>query len=122
MGGKSAAIIASGALASAAALAAGLLLWHRQRRGGPAPFSSAAGVPTNHLVLPKGSSLASSSPDELSLLSYNIMADAFAHTQRLAAYCSPEVLSWERRLPLILQQVQDAQADVVCLQEVDVAR
>ena len=37
----------------------------------------------------------------------------------LLLQASREVLSWERRAPFLLQEIVEADADVVCLQEVN---
>jgi len=68
-------------------------------------------------ILRNTDSLATSAADELSVVSYNVLADTFA--SRLD-YASEEILSWQRRWPMIKRQLLDWQADIVCLQEVDV--
>jgi hypothetical protein len=59
-------------------------------------------------------------PGAARVLTYNALADAFAHTWgALYPYLDPSDASPERRLPLALADVLAADADVVCLQEVD---
>lgn len=103
-------------LAAAAAVGAGAL-WVLLRRRRPA--AAAPGV----TIVPKYGSLATNGdPDEFSVLTFNILADVFA--QRDAAACSESgvIYSWQHRWPLIEKTIAAAGADVVLLQEVDVAR
>lgn len=58
----------------------------------------------------------------LRVLSYNILADANAFSAlatTLYPYCDDEIIRKERRLPLVLFEVLQYQADIICLQEVD---
>jgi 2',5'-phosphodiesterase len=55
------------------------------------------------------------------IMSYNVLADAYAHTWgRLYPYLQPQHSGPGYRLPAALHDVAAAGADVVCLQEVDV--
>lgn len=54
----------------------------------------------------------------LSVLSYNILCDKYA-TASQYGYTPSEVLSWDYRKDVILNEVKDYDADIVCLQEVD---
>lgn len=58
----------------------------------------------------------------LRVLSYNILADANAFSalaRTFYPYCEDEAIRKERRLPLVLFEVLQYQADIICLQEVD---
>jgi nocturnin len=53
---------------------------------------------------------------DLTLLSWNVLADGLAQTGRWA-HCPPALLEWGTRAPALLAEVDAAGADVVCLQE-----
>jgi len=74
--------------------------------------------PAANAVLPPSSSLSTSSADELSIVSWNVLADVFAPK---LDYVAEEQLDWtSHRWPLIKQQLMCWGADLVLLQEVDV--
>lgn len=69
-------------------------------------------------ILPPTATLATTAADELSVVSWNVLADSFA--QKLD-YVMPEQLEWSvHRWPLIKQSLLTWGADLVMLQEVDV--
>ena len=51
------------------------------------------------------------------IISYNILAELYA-TKQAYPYCDSWSLSWPYRRRIILQELEEAQGDVVCLQEV----
>ena len=51
------------------------------------------------------------------VLSYNILAELYA-TKQAYPYADSWVLSWPYRLSLIMQELEEMQGDIVCLQEV----
>lgn len=51
------------------------------------------------------------------VLTYNILAEIFA-TRQVYPYCDIWSLSWPYRRHLLLQEIEEAQADIICLQEV----
>ena len=55
----------------------------------------------------------------ISVLSWNLLSPQFATVSRYP-WATAEELAWPRRQKCILQQLADADADVVCLQEVDI--
>ncbi|KAL8939334.1 MAG: hypothetical protein Q9211_002788 [Gyalolechia sp. 1 TL-2023] len=59
--------------------------------------------------------------DTLSVLSYNILCDKYA-TSSQYGYTPSEVLAWNYRKDIILDEVKGHNADIVCLQEVDQER
>ncbi|KAL9604855.1 MAG: hypothetical protein Q9219_000303 [cf. Caloplaca sp. 3 TL-2023] len=59
--------------------------------------------------------------DTFSVLSYNILCDKYATTSQYG-YTPSEVLSWNYRKDIILGEVKEHNADIVCLQEVDQER
>ena len=56
--------------------------------------------------------------ETLSVVSYNILCDKYA-TSAQYGYTPSRALAWEYRSNLILREIQDHDADFVCLQEVD---
>ncbi|XP_014211610.1 protein angel isoform X2 [Copidosoma floridanum] len=55
----------------------------------------------------------------LKLLSYNILAQDLLETHyHLYKYHNEEDLPWETRKPLILKEIMESKADIICLQEV----
>lgn len=56
--------------------------------------------------------------ETLSVLSYNILCDKYATSSQFG-YSSSEVLSWDYRKDLIIREVKEHNADIVCMQEVD---
>lgn len=48
-------------------------------------------------------------------MSYNLLAENL--TGPFEGYCEPEALKFSYRLPRILAEIQDADADILCLQE-----
>ena len=83
--------------------------------------------------LPRGS-LLRRSPSQLSIISYNLLAPLYVRpvdertgtVQAFAAFpwAEPfdEVLAWESRRPALLAELVAAEADIVCLQEVQFER
>ncbi len=72
------------------------------------------------LVLPPGSPLPRPQGCEVSVLTYNILADAHVRKTADGSYAAvpPEHLAWPARGDRILRELLDAQPDVICLQEV----
>lgn len=60
------------------------------------------------------------SQDTFSVLSYNTLCDRAA-TKALYGYTPEEALTWHNRREVILTEIQGREADILCLQEVDVA-
>lgn len=52
------------------------------------------------------------------MLSYNILCDKYA-TATQYGYTPSEVLSWDFRKDLLIREIKDHNADIVCMQEVD---
>lgn len=63
-----------------------------------------------------------SEPDQLRVVSYNILADPYASTtfarEVLYPYCIPEALNVDYRQCLVVSELLGYHADVMCLQEV----
>ncbi|CAL8314233.1 unnamed protein product [Lota lota] len=56
---------------------------------------------------------------DFSVMSYNILSQDLLHENAyLYRQCDPSVLPWEFRLPNLLREIQQYDADVLCLQEV----
>ena len=60
---------------------------------------------------------ASGSGVRFRVLTYNILAEIYA-TQQMYPYCDPWALKFAYRIELIVRELIDAAADVICLQEV----
>ncbi len=59
-----------------------------------------------------------SAPEKFSVLTYNILCHTYA-SQTHYGYTPSQALSWDYRKELILQEIRELNADIVCLQEVD---
>lgn len=56
---------------------------------------------------------------DFSVMSYNILSqDLLQDNAYLYRHCSPAVLPWNHRLPNLLAEIQQHDADILCLQEV----
>ncbi|XP_029984228.1 protein angel homolog 2 isoform X1 [Sphaeramia orbicularis] len=56
---------------------------------------------------------------DFSVMSYNILSqDLLLDNSYLYRHCNPGVLPWEYRLPNLLKEIQQHNADILCLQEV----
>src|SRR5450432_3637567 len=60
----------------------------------------------------------SANQDRIKVFSYNTLADKLCTVQQYG-YTPTSALAWDYRKELILQEIQAAEADVICLQEVD---
>lgn len=58
-----------------------------------------------------------STAGSFTVLSYNILSDAYA-TNEMYSYCPPWALSWAYRRQNLLREIVAYRADIVCLQEV----
>ncbi|KAL8726016.1 MAG: hypothetical protein Q9166_006990 [cf. Caloplaca sp. 2 TL-2023] len=56
--------------------------------------------------------------ETLSVLTYNILCERYA-TPKLYGYTPSDILAWDYRKGLILGEIKEHDADIVCLQEVD---
>eukprot|EP00878_Enallax_costatus_P027361 GHUV01029442.1.p1 GENE.GHUV01029442.1~~GHUV01029442.1.p1 ORF type:complete len:285 (+),score=43.65 GHUV01029442.1:252-1106(+) len=69
-------------------------------------------------IVGKSDRLSTAHKDDISIVSYNVLADVFA---KKLHYADEKLLDWRSyRFPLFQQQVLSWQADILCLQEVDV--
>jgi CCR4-NOT transcription complex subunit 6 len=59
-----------------------------------------------------------SAQETVSVLSYNILCDKYC-TQSQYGYTPSSALAWESRRELILAELRERDADIVCLQEID---
>jgi CCR4-NOT transcription complex subunit 6 len=59
-----------------------------------------------------------SAQETISALSYNILCDKYC-TQSQYGYTPSSALAWESRRTLILAELRERNADIVCLQEID---
>ncbi|KAK4553429.1 Glucose-repressible alcohol dehydrogenase transcriptional effector [Recurvomyces mirabilis] len=58
-------------------------------------------------------------PEKFSVCSWNILCDRAA-TAQAYGYTPSDALAWDRRRSMILNEVTDRNADILCLQEIDV--
>ncbi|GAX83979.1 hypothetical protein CEUSTIGMA_g11404.t1 [Chlamydomonas eustigma] len=72
-------------------------------------------------VISRGQNLRPVDADEISIGSFNVLADQWACPKRMS-YVLPQYLTWEHRKPLIVEEIESADADIWCLQEVDIGR
>eukprot|EP00516_Mucochytrium_quahogii_P007254 CAMPEP_0203757314 /NCGR_PEP_ID=MMETSP0098-20131031/10430_1 /ASSEMBLY_ACC=CAM_ASM_000208 /TAXON_ID=96639 /ORGANISM=" , Strain NY0313808BC1" /LENGTH=667 /DNA_ID=CAMNT_0050649517 /DNA_START=120 /DNA_END=2123 /DNA_ORIENTATION=- len=60
------------------------------------------------------------SEDKLRVVTYNLLADVYRYCwDKMFPYCDQETLTLSRRSSLLVREVMDYHADIVCLQEVD---
>ena len=107
-----------GAACGAAVAAAGVTYALLRRTGGRLPVR----------VIPRGKPLvagpgpAGGAPQQLSIVSWNLLSQRFSTPQRLSDVY-PQYLDWEHRWPLLQRELAGFGAvDVVCVQEVSVER
>lgn len=56
---------------------------------------------------------------DFSVMSYNILSQELLHDNAyLYRHCDPGVLDWKHRLPNLLSEIRQHDADIICLQEV----
>lgn len=56
---------------------------------------------------------------DFSVMSYNILSQDLLHDNAyLYRHCNPDILPWDYRLPNLLAEIQNYNADILCLQEV----
>lgn len=88
------------------------LLFNKSNGGGKVVKQVKAGTP-----------LKSSGAGQFSVVSYNVLADAYAGApNKKMAYVSALLRSWKHRWPLLDKQLRGFGADIICLQEVDAER
>ena len=73
-------------------------------------------------LLPLDKPLSIREPDELSVLSYNVLADNIVRATPSYNYAPELFCSWEYRYDKLKEQITTLNADVVCLQEVEIAK
>ncbi|KAK4879322.1 hypothetical protein RN001_007468 [Aquatica leii] len=56
---------------------------------------------------------------QIRIVSYNILSNLYAENGNDVTYCSPQALSIDYRKQLILKEILGYNADIICLQEVD---
>ncbi|KAI9681477.1 MAG: Glucose-repressible alcohol dehydrogenase transcriptional effector [Caeruleum heppii] len=70
------------------------------------------------IVLDDSASSTAPAPEKCSVLTYNTLCDKYA-THAQYGYTPSLALSWNYRREIILQEVREQNADIVCLQEID---
>lgn len=73
-------------------------------------------------VLSRGQPLSTSLPDQLSVVSYNILSDSLVMGNQAYGYVNPLFLCWEYRWSVLREELKGFDADLVFLQEVERAR
>lgn len=84
----------------------------------PLPENTVLQIRSQWLMETAGGTLEQRAND-VRVLTYNILADQNANQIPFYPFVSKEILSKDRRMPLILQEILAYRADVICLQEVD---
>jgi CCR4-NOT transcription complex subunit 6 len=70
------------------------------------------------IVLDEAAATASPPPEKFSVMTYNLLCEKYAtHTQY--GYTPSHALAWSYRRQLVLQEIRSGNADIVCLQEID---
>ncbi|KAI9736954.1 MAG: Glucose-repressible alcohol dehydrogenase transcriptional effector [Cirrosporium novae-zelandiae] len=92
----------------------GLITWLRENANVHVPPSDRDWIILDDTPVPPSGP----PPDKFSLLNYNTLCDKYATTNQYG-YTASKYLSWDFRKQNILNEVKDRDADVVCLQEVD---
>eukprot|EP01041_Mallomonas_annulata_P008324 gene8324-17133_t len=83
-------------------------------------LASPRAPPRGHLIPAVGGGVvggASTGGNRFRVVSYNILAEVYA-TRQAYPYCDAWCLAWPYRRCLLLQELQESQADIICLQEV----
>ena len=75
------------------------------------------GPPKRHLVTTPSPNSTVTTGARFRVVSYNILAELYA-TKQAYPYCDSWSLAWPYRRAMIEQEIEEAQGDVVCLQEV----
>jgi hypothetical protein len=88
-----------------------------RRRGRSGSRNRPASAPAR--VVLRGGPLRCGTLDEISICSYNILGDSLAGNLR---HVHPDFLAWEHRRPILMRELGELDADLVCLQEVDTDR
>lgn len=70
-------------------------------------------------IISRGQPLTSQGSDEVSVTSYNVLSDMYAHRLQ---YCMPSHLAWSYRWPLLQHELASFQSDIICLQEIEISR
>lgn len=70
------------------------------------------------MILDETAATANPPPEKFSVMTYNMLCDKYAtHTQY--GYTPSQALSWSWRKQLVLEEIRHWNADIVCLQEID---
>ncbi|XP_077442894.1 protein angel homolog 2 [Stigmatopora argus] len=84
-----------------------------------APGGDAAPLARRWETWPVGGRGGGAGAVDLTVMSYNILSqDLLQDNAHLYSHCRPEALVWSRRLPNLLAELRQHDADVLCLQEV----
>ncbi|KAI9823909.1 MAG: Glucose-repressible alcohol dehydrogenase transcriptional effector [Thelocarpon impressellum] len=70
------------------------------------------------IVLDETALSAQPPPEKFSVMTYNMLCDRYA-TSTVYGYTPSQALSWGYRKQLLLQEIREQNADIVCLQEID---
>ncbi|XP_013856147.1 protein angel homolog 2, partial [Austrofundulus limnaeus] len=99
-----------------------LNVWHRVHRPPPSPWIH---LPVKRLQRQWETCSAEAQPPggsaafDFSVMSYNILSqELLQDNAHLYRHCEPGVLPWDYRLPNLLAEIQQLNADILCLQEV----
>ena len=94
----------------------GLVSWLRDNM--PTDLMIPYPIPARQWIASENPVLSNSNKPSFSVMSFNVLCDKYA-TQQQYWYAPNWSLSWNNRKELILSEIMEVDADIVCLQEVD---
>lgn len=73
-------------------------------------------------LIPRGKALTVREPDELSVLSFNVLSDNLVRSNPRYNYADELYKSWEYRFDRLKEEINVMNADIVCLQEIEIEK
>eukprot|EP00210_Caulerpa_lentillifera_P009566 g9123.t1 len=73
-------------------------------------------------LIPRGKGLTVREPDELSVLSFNVLSDNLVRSNPSYNYADELYRSWEYRWDRLKDEISIMDADIVCLQEIEIEK
>ena len=93
----------------------------RERLPTQSPIPDRLWVPNPTVTTPPHMSSMKSSPGRFKVLCYNVLAESYA-TQTMYRYCPQWALAWSYRKTKLLREIIQCDADILCLQEVELGQ
>lgn len=72
-------------------------------------------------VIPRGNKLGNSIPNQVAIVSYNVLCDRFSTANRLPNV-APQFLSFDYRWQHLARELAEFDSDIICLQEAPIDR